>query len=530
MTGSTPFYRVPDNCQVPDLASKWHQIFGRRSEGFFVEVGAYDGENFSNSSCLSDAGWAGLYIEPIAEFAEKCGARHAGNPGVKVLNCAASDVAGTAEIFIGDTLTTLVGEQVADYETIDWAKGLHKGQSRQIVTERLDQILEREDVPCGFDLLVVDVEGAEEKVIDGFDIPRWRPKVLLIELEDEHPDFRTIERVVTAVTRVRTKIEAAGYKLFFRDHINSMYLRADVMSRVEGLSLPSDAPKVAIGLFTYNRPELLALAVESLRAQSFKSFDLLISDNCSQDPKVKELCVEWAERDPRIMYVRHRENLGATGNMLFTYDTMRAPLFMWAADDDVWDPDFIEKAMTALERDADLGAWMSHLKVIDGEGRIVRDIPNLAYFTSTSSRLRDLWRYIFQPECLGKANLIYSVFRREPLEDAVERARPLFALWGSDMLFVYAFLTRARIKIEAEPSFSKRLAPREEFFRPELPREHIVPWNLARAYYGGTIEMARGTPYHLFTACAVTLRYLFDVLYWRLRLKKEAPLLPPVAS
>ena len=232
MKNENSFYRPPSNCQVPDLAEKWETIFGRRTDGYFVEIGAYDGESFSNTSCLSDAGWAGLYVEPIIEFADKCRARHAANPRVKVLNCAASDASGVAEIFIGDTLTTLVGDQVADYEKIDWAKGLHRGQRREIQIDLLDNILEAQQIPIGFDALVVDVEGAEEKVIRGFDIDKWCPKVILIELEDEHPDFRDNSRIVSAVAGIRRKIEAAGYSIYFKDLINSLYIRNNIQERI----------------------------------------------------------------------------------------------------------------------------------------------------------------------------------------------------------------------------------------------------------------------------------------------------------
>jgi FkbM family methyltransferase len=232
MTLSSNFYRPPENCQIPGLAEMWETIFGRQIDGLFVEVGAYDGENFSNTSCLADAGWAGLYVEPIAEFAEKCRARHATNSRISVITCAASDVSGKAVIFLGDTLTTLVDTQVADYEKIDWAKGLHTGLRREIQTERLDTILEVNQIPINFDVLVVDVEGAEEKVIRGFNIDRWHPKVILIELEDEHPDFRDNARVVSAVKGIRRRIEAAGYSVYYKDYINSLYVRNDVLERV----------------------------------------------------------------------------------------------------------------------------------------------------------------------------------------------------------------------------------------------------------------------------------------------------------
>jgi len=531
MNPPRPFYTPPANCQVPELGEKWDFILGRRSEGYFVEVGAYDGENFSNTSCLADAGWAGLYVEPIEEFAEKCRARHSGNPRVSVLNCAASDAAGVAQIFLGDTLTTLVGDQVADYAKIDWAKNLHQGESREIRTERLDVLLEEAKAPIGFDVLVVDVEGAEDKVVNGFDIAKWHPKVILIELEDEHPDFRDNPRVVASVTAIREKIERAGYTLHFKDHINSMYLRSDVAARIEKKAArASGGPAVSIGLPTYNRLGMLKEAVNSILRQTLRDFELVISDNCSPDPQVLDTCLDWAEGDARITYIRQRTNIGAITNFLIALEKTNGPLFMWASDDDLWDPLFLEKAVQALNQDNSIAAWMCHIRVIDATGAVVRELPNFSKFSSTALKPVGLARFLADPECMGKANLVWSVFRRAELDATMERVLPFIHDWGLDMILVYAFMCRASMRVDPEVYFCKRIAPHEVGFIPADPREYIVPWEGAGKYYWTLMEVSRGTPYHLFTYLAVRVRYVYDVLYWRLKLKRHAPWRPPQSA
>lgn len=77
--------------QIPNLDSIYQKyftrFFGIPYQGFFVEVGAYDGESYSNTSGLADSGWNGLYIEPVFEYYNKCLIRHKNN-SVKVINCA----------------------------------------------------------------------------------------------------------------------------------------------------------------------------------------------------------------------------------------------------------------------------------------------------------------------------------------------------------------------------------------------------------------------------------------------------------
>ena len=94
------FYPISDTCQVPKLSLIYEQYFGKRTDGTFVEVGAYDGEYVSNTSGLSDVGWTGLYFEPVPSFSEKCKARHANNKNVRVVNTAVGDHDGVVTIHI----------------------------------------------------------------------------------------------------------------------------------------------------------------------------------------------------------------------------------------------------------------------------------------------------------------------------------------------------------------------------------------------------------------------------------------------
>jgi hypothetical protein len=59
---------------------------------------------------------------------------------------------------------------------------------------------------------------------------------------NEHPDFRDNQRVVRDAGMIRSRIEAAGYRDYFRDHINTLYVRNDVL---ENAKPEIDAAKLA---------------------------------------------------------------------------------------------------------------------------------------------------------------------------------------------------------------------------------------------------------------------------------------------
>ena len=64
----------------------------------------------------------------------------------------------------------------------------------------------------------------------------------------------------------------------------------------------------------------------SLLTQTFRDFEIFISDNASSD-STPQICRAYAQRDRRIRYVRNQLNLGAIANFNLVFELSRAPLF-----------------------------------------------------------------------------------------------------------------------------------------------------------------------------------------------------------
>jgi FkbM family methyltransferase len=227
------YYQPPKSCQVRDLGSLYEQFFGAREDGFFVEVGAYDGDSFSNTSCLADVGWSGLLIEPVPEFAARCRQRHADNPRVSVLELAIGSTAGELRLTVAGPYTTANGEQAREYRDTSWAQGLMADSSTMVVRQQqLDSTLDDQGVDRGLDVLVVDTEGYEGEVFGGFTIDRWKPTMMIVELADTHPDLHVMR---TADARLLRDILSAGYDICYKDSINTVFVRSEHVSRTFGL-------------------------------------------------------------------------------------------------------------------------------------------------------------------------------------------------------------------------------------------------------------------------------------------------------
>lgn len=114
-------------------------------------------------------------------------------------------------------------------------------------------------------------------------------------------------------------------------------------------------PKVSIGMPVYNGEKFIRKTLDSLLAQTFTDFELIISDNASTD-STQEICKEYAIKDSRIRYIRQSENKGGLFNFNFVLHQACGKYFMWAAHDDFWDSECVEKYVDILDihHDVDL--------------------------------------------------------------------------------------------------------------------------------------------------------------------------------
>jgi glycosyltransferase involved in cell wall biosynthesis len=108
--------------------------------------------------------------------------------------------------------------------------------------------------------------------------------------------------------------------------------------------------KVTIGLPVYNGANYIAAALDSILAQSYSDFDLLISDNASTD-ETEEICRAYADKDRRIRYIRQPRNLGAARNYNLLARMDDNPYFKWAAHDDFLAEGFLAACVDVLDRD-----------------------------------------------------------------------------------------------------------------------------------------------------------------------------------
>jgi len=169
-------------------------------------------------------------------------------------------------------------------------------------------------------------------------------------------------------------------------------------------------PRVSIGLPVYNGEKYLEQALKSLLAQALNDFELIIGDNGSTD-RTEEICLAFAERDPRISYYRHESNLGAAYNFNFVFTQAEAPYFKWASYDDICAPEFLGRCVAAL--DADPGLVLCHTRtgIIDENGELLKDDTHVLRLDSPKSSVRFHDLCVVRHPCV----IVFGVIRSEIL-------------------------------------------------------------------------------------------------------------------
>ena len=201
-----------------------HRLFPQRQHGFYVDVGAGHPRFENDLYALYERGWNGINIEPNEGFFalyEQVRSRDLS------LCMALSDVAGPPLTYYeieGSGLSTCDQEQAKEHA----ARG-HKVTVRSVPVGTLAGIL-ADAGAREIDILKVDVEGFEQKVLDGNDWERFRPSVVLVEATyPESPERRP--------TKIRGFLEQRGYRHVLFDGLNDFYLEHS-FPEPDGLTLP----------------------------------------------------------------------------------------------------------------------------------------------------------------------------------------------------------------------------------------------------------------------------------------------------
>ena len=180
-------------------------------------------------------------------------------------------------------------------------------------------------------------------------------------------------------------------------------------------------PIVSIGLPVYNGEDFLKYALDSLLSQTFRDFELIISDNASTDNTPK-ICQEYVLRDKRIRYIRQNNNMGALWNFNFVLKQSNKEYFIWVSSDDKLHPEFLEKNIDILEKNKNVVCSIGDV--------IYSDVVNYEFKSNNETKKTFRQRYVkstygtYESKVrtylkFFQASMMYGLYRRDKLQKSI---------------------------------------------------------------------------------------------------------------
>ncbi len=128
-----------------------------------------------------------------------------------------------------------------------------------------------------------------------------------------------------------------------------------------------NSPRVSVLIPTYEYARFLPEAIESVLAQDFQDFELIIADDASKDNTV-EVCRTYTERDSRIRFVRHERNLGLVDNWNWCLRQARGKYIKFLfADDRLNHPSALRRLVDVLEQHPEMALVTSSRLIINAQ-------------------------------------------------------------------------------------------------------------------------------------------------------------------
>ncbi|MCH7791690.1 MAG: FkbM family methyltransferase [Planctomycetes bacterium] len=227
----TPKGTIDFRSQFGEDLYLWELFDGKRT-GFYVEVGAFDGHDQSVTWAFEKIGWVGLLVEAIPERADQC---RTNRPKSTVVHTALGQpdspdsieftvVQGgpSAAMLSYDPKRSRTTEHIEIIRTLGASTRTVRVPMRTMDSV-LDELAAQGRGPTdGIDFAVIDVEGAELSLLKGWDLDRWRPRVLIVEDNTMGRDSAVLEY-----------LRSRGYTDVMPLGINIVFVRTDESALLE---------------------------------------------------------------------------------------------------------------------------------------------------------------------------------------------------------------------------------------------------------------------------------------------------------
>ncbi len=128
--------------------------------------------------------------------------------------------------------------------------------------------------------------------------------------------------------------------------------------------------KISIQLLTYNAEKYVVSCLNSVLAQNFRDFELVIIDNASND-NTRELIKKWIKEHKSIstIFISNEKNIGFTGGHNLALRRSKGEYVLFLNQDIILEPDFLQIAIQFLEKHPEVGSISPKLFRLTSKGK-----------------------------------------------------------------------------------------------------------------------------------------------------------------
>ncbi|HUG26227.1 glycosyltransferase family 2 protein [Piscinibacter sp.] len=273
-----------------------------------------------------------------------------------------------------------------------------------------------------------------------------------------------------------------------------------------------ERPVVSVGMPAYNAAQTIRGSIDCLLSQTLRNLELIISDNASTDG-TWDIIDEYARKDPRIIAIRQRDNIGANGNYSAVFSKARGRYFKWASSNDWCAPQFLERCAAHLDEHPETVLVSPRTRLFEGALDRFTDYERDVSFEQADP----VDRFVAVGTLLALNNVLNGVARTEVLA----RTRLIEHYVGADTVLIGHLALLGKISLLDERYFYRRMDQQTatQLMSAEALARHHYPTRTRRSLFsawrrvGGSLHAAVSSG--LSTTDALrALRWVLRTTYW----------------
>jgi len=180
---------------------------------------------------------------------------------------------------------------------------------------------------------------------------------------------------------------------------------------------PGAPVRVVLGMTLYNNARHLREALDSLLAQTYPHFTLLLLNDASTDGTA-EICADYLRRDPRLHYAAHATRQAMVESWhhaaaIALREHPAAEYFAWVSDHDRWHRRWLERMVAELDSDPEAVLAYPITRRTEPEGEEIDKGPRL-FDTAACNDLAERWAH-FCRAGVGAGDMVYGLMRLQAL-------------------------------------------------------------------------------------------------------------------